>query len=212
MLWTFFTLLYFNTPEKKRAWQCEVITCLLQFYIDLVQLSTENNFKKIFRGTQREILRKRPKNNNKAWLKISEAILSILGKICLLNILRYILSLAYWNLYCHKKRKMIRIWNLSKTVKFCTSRRKVDIDQYLQTQYLLTSNNHRSRSAGNNEALLLDRCALRKFHATDSQNTRDQISSDSKSKRACSNWVLCIPFILSGSPSAPFVISEIAPN
>ena len=32
-----------------------------------------------FRGTQREILRKRPKNNNKAWIKLSEAILSILG-------------------------------------------------------------------------------------------------------------------------------------
>ena len=26
-----------------------------------------------------EILRKRPKNNNKAWIKLSEAILSILG-------------------------------------------------------------------------------------------------------------------------------------
>ena len=31
------------------------------------------------RGTQREILRKRPNNNNKAWIKVSEAILSILG-------------------------------------------------------------------------------------------------------------------------------------
>ena len=31
------------------------------------------------RGTQREILRKRPKNNNKAWIKVSETILSILG-------------------------------------------------------------------------------------------------------------------------------------
>ena len=31
------------------------------------------------RGTQREILRKRPKNSNKAWIKLSEAILSILG-------------------------------------------------------------------------------------------------------------------------------------
>ena len=30
-------------------------------------------------STQREILRKRPKNNNKAWIKLSEAILSILG-------------------------------------------------------------------------------------------------------------------------------------
>ena len=33
----------------------------------------------ICRGTQREILRKRPENNNKAWIKLSEAILSILG-------------------------------------------------------------------------------------------------------------------------------------
>ena len=32
-----------------------------------------------FRGTQREILRKRPKNNSKAWMKFSETILSILG-------------------------------------------------------------------------------------------------------------------------------------
>ena len=31
------------------------------------------------RGTQREILRKRPKNNNKAWIKFSETMLSILG-------------------------------------------------------------------------------------------------------------------------------------
>ena len=31
------------------------------------------------RGTQREILRKRAKNNNKAWIKFSETILSILG-------------------------------------------------------------------------------------------------------------------------------------
>ena len=31
------------------------------------------------RGTQREILRKRTKNNNKAWIRLSEAILSILG-------------------------------------------------------------------------------------------------------------------------------------
>ena len=33
----------------------------------------------VYRGTQRQILRKRPKNNNKAWIKLSEAILSILG-------------------------------------------------------------------------------------------------------------------------------------
>ena len=34
------------------------------------------------RGTQRKILRKRPKNNNKAWIKLSEAILRILGDFC----------------------------------------------------------------------------------------------------------------------------------
>ena len=38
-----------------------------------------NVFCEISRGSQREILRKRPKNNNKAWKKLSEAILSILG-------------------------------------------------------------------------------------------------------------------------------------
>ena len=31
------------------------------------------------RGTQRKMLRKRPKNNNKAWIKFSEAMSSILG-------------------------------------------------------------------------------------------------------------------------------------
>ena len=44
-------------------------------------------------------------------------------------------------------------------------------------------------------------CALRKFHVTDGQNTRDQITSDSRSKRAWSKCVLCIPFILGGSPN-----------
>ena len=48
---------------------------------------------------------------------------------------------------------------------------------------------------------LLRRCALRKFQVTDSQNTRDQITSDRGSKRAWSNCVLRIPFILSGSPN-----------
>ena len=35
---------------------------------------------------------------------------------------------------------------------------------------------------------------------TDGQNTRDQITSDRRSKRAWSMCVLCIPYILSGSP------------
>ena len=44
-------------------------------------------------------------------------------------------------------------------------------------------------------------CSMRKFHATHSQNTCDHTTSDSKFKRAWSNCVLCIPFILSGSPN-----------
>ena len=34
------------------------------------------------------------------------------------------------------------------------------------------------------KTLLLQRCALRKFHVTDGQNTCDQITSDRRSKRA----------------------------
>ena len=37
--------------------------------------------------------------------------------------------------------------------------------------------------------LLLQRCASRKFHVIDGQNTRDQITSDRRSKRAWSNCV-----------------------
>ena len=51
--------------------------------------------------------------------------------------------------------------------------------------------------------LLLQRCALRKFHVrvTVGQNTRDQITSNRRSKRAWSKCVLCIPHILSGRSS-----------
>ena len=34
------------------------------------------------------------------------------------------------------------------------------------------------------KTLLLQRCALRKFHVTDCQDMRDHITSDSRSKRA----------------------------
>ena len=34
------------------------------------------------------------------------------------------------------------------------------------------------------KALSLKRCALHKFHVTDSQNTRDQITTDRRLKRA----------------------------
>ena len=39
-------------------------------------------------------------------------------------------------------------------------------------------------SAGDNDRTLLHRCALRKFHMTDSQNTRDQITSDARDQNA----------------------------
>ena len=45
------------------------------------QISTKPVVIRFSRGTERKILRKRPKNNNnkKAWIKMSEAILNILG-------------------------------------------------------------------------------------------------------------------------------------
>ena len=49
--------------------------------------------------------------------------------------------------------------------------------------------------------LLFQHCALRKFNVTDDQNTRDQIARGRRSKRACSICILCISFILSGSPN-----------
>ena len=42
-------------------------------------ISVACEHRRISKGTQGEILRKRPKNNNKAWIRLSEAILSILG-------------------------------------------------------------------------------------------------------------------------------------
>ena len=70
----------------------------------------------------------------------------------------------------------------------------------VSVQHILVvpSSNQRLRSA-KVKALLLQRCALRKFHVTDGHNTRDQITSDRKSKRAWSKCVLYIPYIFSGS-------------
>ena len=51
-----------------------------------------------------------------------------------------------------------------------------------------TSNNQKITECGQQrwkvKTLLLQRCALRKFHVPDGQNTRDQITSDGRSKRA----------------------------
>ena len=64
-----------------------------------------------------------------------------------------------------------------------------------------TSNNQRLRSAGDNETLFLHRCASRKFHMIDSQNTLDQMTSHRGSKSEWLNWIICIPFIISWSPN-----------
>ena len=57
------------------------------------------------------------------------------------------------------------------------------------------------------KTLSLKRCALHKFHVTDSQNTRDQITTNRRLKRAWSNCVICIPNILSESHSRPRSLS-----
>ena len=80
------------------------------------------------------------------------------------------------------------------------------IEMAPKSPLLHTSNNQRLRSARYNDrkfkTLLLQRCALRKFLVTNGQNTRDQIFTiDRRAKRTWSNWVMCIPFTLSRSPS-----------
>ena len=47
--------------------------------------------------------------------------------------------------------------------------------------------------------LLLQLRALHKFHMIEGGNTRDEITTDRKSRCTSSDFVLCIPFILSGS-------------
>ena len=64
-----------------------------------------------------------------------------------------------------------------------------------------TSNNQRLKSTGDNDRrFLLQHCPLHKFHMTDGQNMHDQITSDQRSKCVRPKCVMCIPFILSGSP------------
>ena len=47
--------------------------------------------------------------------------------------------------------------------------------------------------------LLLQFRALHKFHTVEGGNTRDEITTDRKSRCTSPDFVLCIPFILSGS-------------
>ena len=54
---------------------------------------------------------------------------------------------------------------------------------------------------------LLQRCALRKFHVTDGQNTLDQMASVRISKRACSKYVLYFPYIFNGSPNECWLLT-----
>ena len=59
----------------------------------------------------------------------------------------------------------------------------------------------RGRQRSKVKTLLLWHCVFRTFHVTDGQTTRDQIMTDRRSKLAWPKWVLCIPYILSGSPN-----------
>ena len=73
-----------------------------------------------------------------------------------------------------------------------------------KTLSLQTSNNQRLRSAGDNDRKSKRFCSIAVLCPSftwQSQNMRDQITSDKGSQRAWSNCVLCIPFILSGSPN-----------
>ena len=60
------------------------------------------------------------------------------------------------------------------------------------------NNQTRLRSGGDNDRSSSATPCL-KIHVRDSQNTRDQITSDRRFKRAWSNCVTYIPYILSGS-------------
>ena len=70
---------------------------------------------------------------------------------------------------------------------------------------IIASNNQGLRSLGRQRSkvktLLLQRSVLCRFRATDSQNMRDQITRGRRSKHGWSHCLLCIPFILSGSPN-----------
>ena len=60
-----------SNSDRERAFCC-------RFFASSIKAKLLGNFTS-YRGTQREVLRKRPKNNNTAWIKLSEDVLSILG-------------------------------------------------------------------------------------------------------------------------------------
>ena len=60
-----------------KAWARALVVIALRF--DLLTTPSISFWFSLDRGTQREILRKRPKHNNKAWEKLSKAILSNCG-------------------------------------------------------------------------------------------------------------------------------------
>ena len=67
---------------------------------------------------------------------------------------------------------------------------------HLESEIRVGDNDRRSK------AFLLHRCALRKFHVTDTQNTRDQIRSDKRSKRA---FCAFHSFLVEGQTNAGYI-------
>ena len=62
-----------------KAWARAFVVIAFRFDLLTTPSTMMSSWFSLDRGTQREILRKRPKHNNKAWKKLSEAILSIFG-------------------------------------------------------------------------------------------------------------------------------------
>ena len=85
----------------------------------------------------------------------------------------------------------------------CWITRQCSLKRYCITN--ATSNNQRLRSAGDNDGRLKSffsnavLCVSFKWQMD--RSTRVQITSDRRSKRAWSNCIMCIPFILNGSPT-----------
>ena len=84
-------------------------------------------------------------------------------------------------------------YNLLYPVKFAVTKRLINDDHDDD------HDNQRLRSAGDNDRRLKVSRDRWSKHAW--SNSHDEISSDKRSKSAWSNCVLCIPFILSGSPN-----------
>ena len=84
----------------------------------------------------------------------------------------------------------------------------------MPNSYYYTSHNQRLQSAGDNDRRSKHFCSCTVFCTSFMwqmvKNARDQISSNRRSERAWSKCVLCIPYILSGSPNECWHAKKVA--